>query len=600
MRLRNRKALEDKTPRNSPRPAKLRSPASKQASSAKAKRVSSPRVPSPLISKPRLPTPIEDVEEAPGTPGRDLESFDRDFSPSAAASARKGMPIQSTPLPVARRKPSRIPAQSRLRAAAAPTYAPPTPEADRPSSPLPPSSPPSDFEFTRKRISAIPIIPRLTEGIDEERSPLKLQVYRDPSPVEEEPEPAPVVQREASSDDPFGFLVVERKLKAQRAARKHPHRVISLAPVFKELARDSSEERVLPLRSDDDDLYADYPAEDADENKENIPLPHFSEESLQKVEGGDKDDEEDDDKENQFDYVLSSEIHPPPLADADEDADDTRPDAEEEEPAHPSRTRSTTEDSYDPLRTPHAAHVSKEIYPIRSPYSTQSTPCDRDLVIDSAPSSPSPSKPLQFATPLQSTRSTRKLGEMYKQSQEKVKGKRPAVPELSGSSAKNARVEREVVDEPQAPVESETPVRRPVRRSTRISAPQAGPSEPSPVRRTRTAAKRAPSPDSESESDAEGTEDDERSTKGKQKERPAVTKKAKASVGAPPTARRGRKVVKTVTKQTRQSVKAKGKRKATVLEDEDEEAAKARLARIDYFKKLDSDYSLAKENVSAS
>ncbi|KAH8103626.1 hypothetical protein BXZ70DRAFT_743331 [Cristinia sonorae] len=597
MRLRNRRALQDKTPVNSPRPAKTHSPTSKQSSVTK-------RVPPLSLTKSQLQTPTDhdDEEVIPGTPEpaliRDSEFLvDRELSlsPSAAASARKRRPMHSTPAAAPRRKqPAVAPSPTARRPA------PPTPKPDRASSPLPPSSPPSDYEYTRKRISRIPPIPRVVED-DEERSPLKLQVYRDPDPVNEAPA---AVRRAGSSDDPFGFLAVERKLKAQRAARKHPERAPAPALAFKALARESSVQPMGPLRSDDDDLYLDInPEPEAESNKENVPLAEFSDESLQKVEDGDREDgdgdeEVDENKDDRFDYVLSSDLHGPV---PDEDPRHL-PLAGAPELSSARRKRSSTEDDYDPLRTPHPAHVSREIYPIRSPFSSRSTPCDRDLAIDSAPSSPSPSKPLQVVTPLtRSSGPTKRLLELFKQSTEKAKGKRRAAAESEqSSSAKKARI---TTDEPAEDLTSmpasDSPLKRPVRRSARTSAPAAAPSRSAPLRAARAiSAQHAPadesSEDGGGEVENEEKEDQKPTRKGKGK---AVAKKDQVTKTTA-TARRGRKPGATSAKPPKKmSEKAKGKRKAKDVEDEDEEAAKARKARIEYFKKLDSDYSLAKEDV---
>ncbi|TCD66648.1 hypothetical protein EIP91_001066 [Steccherinum ochraceum] len=612
MRLRNRRALQDKTPRNSPQPAKLRSPASKQAFSAK-------RIPTPKFSGSQLVTPVEDADiRTPGTPGGhllDSELLDREFSlsPSAAASARKAkrMPVHSTPIVKPRSKPIQRLAPMHSPAVARTAAAPPTPKRDRASSPLPPSSPPSDFDFTQRRRSVIPAILPAAEEDDEERSPLKLKVYRDPEPVEEEP--APVVQRQPSSDDPFGFLAVERKLKAQRAARKHPHRVPAPALEFQVLARDSSEGPFVPLRSDDDDLYLTVDPEAPESNKENVPLPLYSEESLQKVEeqveeeGEEEEDEEE--KADKFDYVLSSEMHPRQPDDEEQDALVPNVDDDEDEggSSQVRRARSSTDDSYDPLRTPRHAHVSKDIFPIRSPFASHSTPCDRDLAIDSAPSSPSPTKPLQVVTPLQasSVRPMKKLGELLRQSQEKAQGKRRAAEVISGSSGKKPRITHRDTDAEEDPTSagpaSETPLKRTLRRSARSAAPDAaaGPSN-SPLRRpTRAATKRTTvaveSNDAGDDADEEDLEEseDQAETPGKGKARARATpapRTVKAESRTGTASRRGRRSATAAAKPTRMSAKAKGKMKAGEIEAEEEEAAKARKARVEYFRKLDSDY----------
>ncbi|KAI0692164.1 hypothetical protein BC835DRAFT_1528384 [Cytidiella melzeri] len=511
-------------------------------------------------------------------------------------------------------------------------------------SPLPPSSPPSassdDLEYenapttTRPQALLTPPSEPSEAGddsyLEHENKENELEDCVGKLAMPEPPEDQVGVthDKESSEDDPFGFSILERRLKSQRHAKRRsfvsPPQALPIkkgkeperprAPLGELSFEREASTSTLKLRhptpyhaSDDlEDMYLDpnelpksAPADEDDENANFSPPT-----GLEGMEA-EMDDEEEAElaREEQRRYKGKAK-------------------AKALEPA-------SSVSEIDPLRTPKPRHVAN-IYPLRSPFSSvEGTPCDRSLA-DSPLSSPSPMKPLTVlhTLPVFSV----KTGS----SPVKAKvGPRPLV-ELPSSKRRRITLGKEnslVIDRDDSEdplmvaknLEKLLPKRPVVRRSGRISkavntvAPKAtasskkgGVVQAEPVLQKRGRGR----PPKKTEvyvpditSHLEPSEEDE-----SPEQSPVVTRKRGAPVAkdtptkkaktqraklsrAAPTSKRGSSSNNTRARAKAAS-KGKGKAKAkpVAFEPEDSDEARKREERIAFFKRLD-ETSLEKEDV---
>ncbi|CAL1711961.1 unnamed protein product [Somion occarium] len=621
--IRNRKPLQDKTPKNSPIPPKLYNPGSVK--------------PLPALQLPHGGHHAGEGE--PTFPAKPKSKVSKAFieellaSPSPLKGKKPSGPLESTPRLIKHHRglalPSGSPAPRNVRQSF------PTARQPFPASPLPPSSPPStsDIEYEFLQVSH-----ELTYEEEEER--------------EEEIDNENVANvahvssnhsggSSKSSEDPFGILAAEKKLKAQRKQEQQTVKgkgkeVVPRAPLGvlayaspesqSPLPRAVSKRPPTPSENnddDDDDLYADPYILDSFDQAGPSRMQHQQEPTFDREDGVDDDDDETEDKENA----------PPPTE------VQSFPFAEEEIPTPPG--------------TPHPRHIDPSRFPLPSPFSSPSTPCNRDLAIDSTESTPSPTKPLQVITPLRHVRpgppssalkgkgrmsfpllsstardsvlieprsstphdgESIRIGPPSSAAHRKTVivsalGKRKAEQEVKPAPRKRTRAaatKKENDSDPMVVAKNleELLPKKPIRRSARASATTQRkakePTKPVARRSTRASAKTEPVVvDSSTESNAGDEAETSEEEVGVGKRRKAAgrgrppAKKAKAG-GKKPAATRVRKPASNAAKST----KAKGKQKQTHVDsDEDSEVVRQRQSRIDYFKKLDKDYNLAQENV---
>ncbi|KAL4244622.1 hypothetical protein ABKN59_010276 [Abortiporus biennis] len=481
MRVRNRKVLQDKTPVNSPSGKKKSSPPRKAREEifGSTKKLSAVRGVSAtpthhhisrlgIPPEERMPSLTELVAEAEEEGEEDEEEEVqedilaplREDKSKKTKSTRQG-PTHSSPAALRPKRDLRAPSKPATTASSAA-------QKKRAMSPLPPSSP----------FSAVSSV-----GVDDAEPPFVIEDDVIETVTVEETK---TVEVEPSDEDPFGFLEVEKKLKEERDRKKKPavlKPVPALTRVMKKPATTSSatmkdvkklpvaststrapletlslaaedESSAFPIPRDgtpfrypssDDDLYAEPEPVELDGNKENIPQAGVDEDESEHAFEDDEgvDENEDPEKEN---APPRSRARPPqaPI-----------PEEEEEEQLPPVQEEDEESESYpSPPRTPHPVHVSRGILPISSPFSSRSSPCDRDIAVESAPSSPSPTKPLTIVRSLtrpkvQGLRYTGTSSSPRKPPQSVDKGKRKAVPEPSASVArKKPRLSSE---EPAAP-----------------------------------------------------------------------------------------------------------------------------------------------------
>ncbi len=346
MRIKNRKVLQDKTPGNTPK---------QEIQSQRKRHVKDIREESEL-----LPRALTAHQQSPlKTPG--------------SSSPARMLPVESTPL-TRRHHRARMPAKGR--------------STRQPFSPLPPSSPPSSVVFPVRSVGREEDFVYAQENAFDE--------YDENVGEDKENIAASAIEHieraeSSSSDDPFGFLAVERQLKVRRDLSHHS----SIGPTFKGKGIDRKARTPLgellyepvasssalhqraptPYHPSDDleDMYAEV-AQDAD--KENLqPSPRRIALAALEREIDDEDDrvnfEEAEEELEETENVPALLAPPPPASDAMSDV----------------------------LRTPRHSHVAK-IIPLSSPFSSrEGTPCDRSLPA-SPLSSPSPMKPLTAIRPL--------------------------------------------------------------------------------------------------------------------------------------------------------------------------------------------------------
>lgn len=375
MNIRNRKPLDDKTPRNTPKPPRLYQPGSTK----------------PL---PPLKLPQDDHPPAKKLPAKRASAIPREFiqellaSPSPVKGKKPSGSMHSTPAPIKHHRglvePSGKPAPRSSRQSFPSA---PKPNSPRAPSPLPPSSPPStasleyEYEAPQEQEQVVVEYEQEEEEVDYENLPLP-----------QEPGSAHS-QRSNVDDDPFGILAAEKKLKERREEKRRlekgkgkevapkPRAPLSVLAYASPESRSQSQTRapskqthsppsVEPLaqaEDDDEDLYADP-----------YILDSFDQAGPSRVLQDHPEDDDDDD-----DSTTDKENAPP-------------------EPYHPLQELPFTTTSPIPKtpESPHPHHVDPSLYPMDSAFSSPSTPCDRDLAIDSIQSTPSPTKPMQVITPL--------------------------------------------------------------------------------------------------------------------------------------------------------------------------------------------------------
>lgn len=486
----------------------------------------------------------------------------------------------------------------------------------QPFSPLPPSSPPSVFSDELEYENAPPLPgPALITPPDEEE--LDKENYFEQGNKEnrffededDAPIPAPQFeilepvgrQKSSSSDDPFGFSALERRLKAKRESKRRSG--FDPVPVPHPIRNNKGKEPMRP-RAPLGELSVD-PVASTSIVKDRAPTPYHPSDDLEDMYA------------DPNELPESAPIIVAPPDDYDENANMSPPtglegleaEMDDEEAAElvceetrrekgkskalPVDPSSEASEMVDPLRTPQPQHVAN-IYPLRSPFSSrEGTPCDRSLM-DSPPSSPSPMKPLTVVHPFPVSTAKKSTRKRIFPSAAKARPK----PQLEPPAAKRRRVtlgkENDVVDHEPSEDPSLQAGKKPplaVRRSGRLNT-AASPSSVTSKTLADPVVKRGRGrppasgtvlvPDStsivEETSDLESAD-----------ESPVVTRKRKAAVIRPSPAKRSKTQARPSTRaapakppskrakppsgaQTRGKAAAKGKGKgkasADILEDE--------------------------------
>lgn len=361
------------------------------------------------------PHEIESAEKVPVPKFTVLDDEDEDEEIEQSPLQSKHAVAESTPLPV------------RLqRRALDPLPGPSKPPKRQLYSPLPPSSPPSmssdDLEYENAppvRVRAPPT-PDPSEPGDENvvELPNKENEFTE---TEEEDNVLPVPaldfaaelapSEESSQDDPFGFTALERRLKSQRAARRH-----SFEPLPEAQLLGKGKEPMRP-RAPLGELSFDRGGASTSTLKDRHPTPYHESDDLEDMYLDPNelalpeptDDEEDEhahirpstglegleaemDEEEQAELARELQKRIKEKGKAKEKAKEQEKEEVKEQPK-PVERESSTDSMGDALRTPQPKHVAN-IYPLRSPFSSvEGTPCDRSLP-DSPLSSPSPTKPM--------------------------------------------------------------------------------------------------------------------------------------------------------------------------------------------------------------
>ncbi|KAI0343515.1 hypothetical protein BDW22DRAFT_1344522 [Trametopsis cervina] len=596
MRLRNRRALDDKTPGNTP------------VATGKRKGVASPTVETAGLGlSQKLPAlKFDSLPDAGDDDEPELSSL-QELRPPAESTSRPDLrsrkPLVSLP------GPSKPPIRQKY-------------------SPLPPSSPPSvssDLEYetvVSKRGQAPPTPPPEPSEADEEETNKENDPEREKEnlilPVPEVKRAAPFHKASSSDDDPFGFSALERRLKAQRDARRH-----SFVPLPEAQPMRKGKETARP-RAPLGELSFDRGASGS-VLKERPPTPYHESDDLEDM------------------YLDPNELSKPNAPDEDNENSRQSPptglegmeaEMDEEEEAELAREHRLHEkgkaraasvqtassvSALDALRTPRPQHVAN-IYPLRSPFSSvEGTPCDRSLP-GSPLSSPSPMKPMTVlhTLPVSSVVKARD-----------AKGKSPAKARLKAlielPPTKRRRVtlgkENSIADLEESgdptigarDLQKPLPKQPAVRRSGRINTADSQTTRkirlvpvvelPAPIHgRRRTQGKgKILVPDSTSDVESDGDKPSSpvaspiatRKRKAlAEKSRPV--KKAKTA----PSANTSRAVPAKRGRPKGSGTKPASKRKAKAKDEpeEDSDAARKRRERLEYFKKLD-EHSLEKEDV---
>lgn len=404
------------------------------------------------------PHEIASAEKVPAPKFTVLDDEDEDEEIEQSPLQSKHAAAESTPLPV------------RLqRRALDPLPGPSKPPKRQLYSPLPPSSPPSmssdDLEYENAppvRIRAPPT-PDPSEPGDENivELPNKENEFTE---TEEEDSLLPVPaldfaaelapSEESSQDDPFGFTALERRLKSQRAARRHSFEPLPEAQLLGkgkepmrpraplgELSFDRGaststlkDRHPTPYHESDDleDMYLDpnelaLPEPTDDEEDEHAHMrPSTGLEGL----------EAEMDEEEQAELARELQRRIKEKGKAKEKAKEAEKEKEKEQPK-PVERESSVGSMADALRTPQPKHVAN-IYPLRSPFSSvEGTPCDRSLP-DSPLSSPSPTKPMAVLHTLPVSSARKGMLSPAK----KVVGPRPLV-ELPGAKRRRITLGKE-------------------------------------------------------------------------------------------------------------------------------------------------------------
>lgn len=372
MRTRPANVLRDVTPGNTPRP--------KRATTAKAT-VKATRE-QLLGTTTRLPAlklkaRDDDDDELPRIPALPIPP-----SPSGLPTGTS-LPLESTPL------------GHRTRVIHTVKKAPAAPHPRQAFSPLPPSSPPSMSSYDEDAENR----PPPQEEVEQEDNDMENEYDNDDNDEQNLAAPeAPVhaqahhqahdtQARQPSSDDPFGFTALERRLKLQREIRRRSAGLPAPMPIpkgkGKELAR---------LRAPLGELAAPIASTSA-ASLERAPTPYHPSDDLE-------------------DMYLDPTLPPVHLGSQASHAYSVAASehAVEADLAPARAPTPSEEEDDDPTRTPHPRHVAN-IVPLRSAFSSrEATPCDRSLP-ESPLSSPSPVKPLTVPRPLPVLSSTAKKKE---------------------------------------------------------------------------------------------------------------------------------------------------------------------------------------------
>lgn len=405
------------------------------------------------------PHEIESAEKVPAPKFTVLDDEDEDEEIEQSPLQSKHAVAESTPLPV------------RLQRRLDPLPGPSNPPKRQLYSPLPPSSPPSmssdDLEYENAppvRVRAPPT-PDPSEPGDENivELPNKENEFTE---TEEEDNVLPVPaldyaaelapSEESSQDDPFGFTALERRLKSQRAARRH-----SFEPLPEAQLLGKGKEPMRP-RAPLGELSFDRGGASTSTLKDRHPTPYHESDDLEDMYLDPNelalpeptDDEEDEhahmrpstglegleaemDEEEQAELARELQKRIKEKKEKGKAKEKAKDKVKEQPKPVPVERESSTDDMGDALRTPQPKHVAN-IYPLRSPFSSvEGTPCDRSLP-DSPLSSPSPTKPMAVLHTLPVSSARKGMLSPAK----KVVGPRPLV-ELPGAKRRRITLGKE-------------------------------------------------------------------------------------------------------------------------------------------------------------
>ena len=336
MKPRNHRALRDVTPGNTPRSKRTSSRATKLK-----ERILGHTARIPALS-------VKDVVAEDVLPK--VSVLPAPASPSVLPVASSRAQLDSTPVRPSTR------AHHSAKMVAGPSH-------DLLLSPLPPSSPPSMSSYDEDAENRPPLHLEVDVHEVEGDNDDEMNV-----PVEEH---AHTKAKHPSSDDPFGFTALERRLKVQREIRRRNAGVPVPMPAPKGKGKE-----IAPRRAPFGELLA-VPVTSPSATR--APTPYHPSDDLEDM------------------YLDISQVQPrepshAPVSEELSEADLAPPIA-----AQP--TPSDDDDDDDPTRTPRPRHVAN-IIPLASPFSSrEGTPCDRSLP-ESPLSSPSPIKPLTASRPL--------------------------------------------------------------------------------------------------------------------------------------------------------------------------------------------------------
>lgn len=356
MKTRNRKALQDVTPGNTPQTKKI----ARGTLTLKEQLLGSSKRLSALDLRGAAGDDDEDVLPK-------LAVLPTEHSPTEVAARRSVLTMESTPL------------DSRTRVIHS-VKKPTTSDVRQPFSPLPPSSPPSMSSFYDEDAeNRPPPEPRHEDDEDDENN-----YEGDENAIDLQPENT---HRQPSSDDPFGFTALEKRLKLQRETRRRSAaRVLPMA-VQKDKGKAVARHRPPLGELDAPPVASTSAAAAVAEVDSRAPTPYHPSDDLEDMYLDPR--ELQSAEERALHHHHHSDAHSsllgPPLELAQED----------ENPVE----RELSSDYDDPTATPHPQHVANiipEAWPVSS---REGTPCDRSLP-DSPVSSPSPVKPLTVTRPL--------------------------------------------------------------------------------------------------------------------------------------------------------------------------------------------------------
>ncbi|KAF9811476.1 hypothetical protein IEO21_06592 [Rhodonia placenta] len=552
-------------------------------------------------------------------------------SPTPKRSTARARPslllAQSTPLPLHGRRPHlplhRLPSRMRETREAQAS----TPAAAREPSPLPPSSPPAESE------------PSLLPELEPDYDPGFDMYTEEGAEVDEEEEdkennaaykPAIAVSaqqdRLSEEDDPFGILAAERKLKAKRQPSAPPQ------------GKGKGKEPVVPRRplgtltialpspspvpSTHSPAQLPTPASEDEHNIDDLYLD-ISSPRMQPRAGP---------STEVADWAFAEDDYADENVEADEDKENAPPTITVPNLLQPASS-TLSSPQRDPLGTPHKPRSARKRALLPSSSSSWSSELAEPFAVTGVPRTRSRSRGLgaeEWSSPSRAANARHASSARRESSARRASALPPAGEETGRQRAvevkpvqrqKRKRPAEESDEDPMEAALSMLP-KRPVKRPTRSTAAPArgrdrgrgrGRAQVQAARESGSESGRESESESESESGGESEPTTKKATRGgtargRSTSRGRGTSRGTSRGGGRGAGRgrgrgrgRGKATGAGASRSPSRAAQDKGKKRARdeaeLDTEEEEERTRARAARIEYFRKLDKEYSLEKEDV---